>query len=178
MSLVVEPQASEPKTTLRRFQFSMRTLLVFVMICAIACCWVAVRNKNEQRERAVVERLHSLGGRADVGYDLFSNITELDFSENGRVTDGELEHLRGLSELRRLYLFRTSITDAGLEHLKGLGHLRELELIDTNVTDVGVKKLQQALPNCNIYRSPPTCHGRKVAARPPLGGASRGKAVE
>ena len=44
----------------------------------------------------------------------------------------------------------TKVTDAGLEHLKGLGQLQELRLAATDVTDKGVKKLQQALPKCQI----------------------------
>src|SRR5688572_19697582 len=34
-----------------------------------------------------------------------------------QVTDAELERLKGLSELRWLYLANTQVTDAGLEHL-------------------------------------------------------------
>ena len=43
-------------------------------------------------------------------------------------------------------------TDAGLEHLKGLSNLQELYLGKTQVTDEGIKKLQQALPNCEIWQ--------------------------
>ena len=44
------------------------------------------------------------------------------------------------------------VTDAGLglDHLKGLDPLQELRLRNTKVTDEGVKKLQQALPKCQI----------------------------
>ena len=51
-------------------------------------------------------------------------------------------------------LGESNVTDAGLAYLQGLKGLQELELGDTNVTDEGVKKLQQALPNCQIH------HGR------------------
>jgi hypothetical protein len=44
------------------------------------------------------------------------------------------------------------MTDKGLEHLKGLTQLQMLFLRETKVTDQGVKKLQQALPKCNIQR--------------------------
>ncbi len=67
-----------------------------------------------------------------------------------KVTDVGLEHLKGLTNLQRLYLNNTRVTDAGLEHLKGLTDLQRLDLMNTNVTDEGIKKLQQALPNCEI----------------------------
>jgi len=37
-----------------------------------------------------------------------------------------------------------------LEHLKGLGNLRFLFLVQTKVTAEGVKELKGALPNCRI----------------------------
>jgi hypothetical protein len=49
-----------------------------------------------------------------------------------------------------LNLNRTKVTDDGLEHLKGMTSLRRLLLQRTKVTDAGVRKLQQALPNCKI----------------------------
>ena len=75
-----------------------------------------------------------------------------------QVTDAGLEHLKGLSNLEHLILFRwrvtdggrMRVTDAGLEHLKGLTSLKALVLAGTRVTDEGIKKLRQALPNCAI----------------------------
>jgi hypothetical protein len=46
----------------------------------------------------------------------------------------------------------TTVTDAGMEYLKGLSHLQEFRLSNNQVTWDGVKKLQQALPNCQIDR--------------------------
>jgi len=37
-----------------------------------------------------------------------------------------------------------------LEHLKGLSNLLSVDLEATQVTDAGVKKLQKALPKCDI----------------------------
>jgi hypothetical protein len=42
------------------------------------------------------------------------------------------------------------VTDSGLEHLKGLTHLRLLWLQYTPVTDEGAAKLQQTLPDAEI----------------------------
>ena len=60
--------------------------------------------------------------------------------------------LASIASLQGLDLSSTQTTDAGLEHLKGLTNLEFVLLYKTNVTDEGVKKLQKALPNCEIYR--------------------------
>ena len=52
-------------------------------------------------------------------------------------TDG-LEHLRGATRLKRLFLDRTRITDAGMAHLRGLTQLEALTL-DQLVEDGGYR---------------------------------------
>jgi hypothetical protein len=68
------------------------------------------------------------------------------------VTDAGLVHLERLTLLRDLNLGYTRITDAGLTHLRGFQNLRTLELWKTQVTDEGVLKLQEALPDLQIFR--------------------------
>jgi hypothetical protein len=69
-----------------------------------------------------------------------------------QVTDAGVENLKGLNHLQMLDLDFTHVTDAGLEHLKGLDQLQTLWLTRAKITNTGVKKLQQALPNCQIQR--------------------------
>ncbi len=40
-------------------------------------------------------------------------------AESFQVTDSDLEHLKGLTNLECLHLGGDQVTDAGLEHLKG-----------------------------------------------------------
>ena len=69
------------------------------------------------------------------------------------VTDAELVHLKGLTNLKSLSLYKTQITDAGLVHLKGLTKLTSLNLsYCKQITDAAVSKLKKALPNCKITR--------------------------
>ena len=68
------------------------------------------------------------------------------------VADAGLEHLKGLTNLKTLYLNSTNVTDAGLKHLKGLTTLQTLYLHRTQVTDTGLEhlkgltKLQRPVP--------------------------------
>ena len=97
----------------------------------------------------VIAAIKKLGGQVKVD----NNKAVVEVRLGGRqVTDAGLEHLKGLTHLKILYLADTQVTDAGLEHLKGLTKLQLLWLFGTKVTVEGVEKLQQALPNCKIYR--------------------------
>ncbi len=70
----------------------------------------------------------------------------------GHVTDEGVKHLKGLTQLVLLHLGGTQITDTGIVYLHGLSQLQTLDLTGTKVTAEGVKKLQQALPKCQIVR--------------------------
>ncbi|MDP7035215.1 MAG: hypothetical protein QF752_12040, partial [Planctomycetota bacterium] len=70
------------------------------------------------------------------------------------ITDAGLAHLAKRKGLEHLDLRETLITDAGLLHLKALSHLRQLDLRETRCTPEGIRALENALPNCRIYRSP------------------------
>src|SRR5262249_61646814 len=50
-------------------------------------------------------------------------------------------HLKGLTDLVELALFRNPISDTGLSSLRGLTNLTELDLEGTNVTDAGLPSL-------------------------------------
>ena len=55
----------------RRFQFSIRSLLVFVLVCAVVCSWFAVRTKQARRQREVVEIISKKGGMVLYAYECF-----------------------------------------------------------------------------------------------------------
>jgi hypothetical protein len=52
----------------RRFRFSLRTLLVFVVVLSVLLGWFAMRLERVRRERAVVETVVGMGGHACYGY--------------------------------------------------------------------------------------------------------------
>jgi hypothetical protein len=145
---------TEPKAKRRWFQFSLRTLLVFVTFCAICCSWFAVKMQQARQQRVAVAAILKLGGSVDrpelskpawlrnlLGNDLFSNVQAANFFGT-QVTDADLENLKSLTQLRFLNLERTQVTDTGLENLKGLNELEELNLVETKITDAGLEKLE------------------------------------
>jgi len=69
--------------------------------------------------------------------------------ENTPATDDALKPLESLPGVRELELFGP-LTDAGLEHLKNLTELKRLDLRHTLVTEDGVERLQKVLPNCEV----------------------------
>ncbi|NQU24227.1 MAG: hypothetical protein HQ567_23340 [Candidatus Nealsonbacteria bacterium] len=78
------------------------------------------------------------------------NIEAIDLLDT-RVTDAGLAHLKSLRSLQWLRFDGTEVSDAGLVHLEDLTDLEAVYLRAMQVTNEGVKKLQEALPNCQIY---------------------------
>ena len=160
----------------RRFQFSVRSLLVLTVAVALLCSWFAVEMKKAREQKAVVAEIDEHWGTVYYDYatqnepgrdlplrgvqslmnvfgdDFFVEVVEVDLRNSRLFANADLERLQKLSRLDILCLTNSDITDAELEPLKGLHQLHELELTETLVTDEGVAKLQKALPNCKITR--------------------------
>jgi len=151
------------KPTRRRFQYSLRTLLEVVTLCALPCSWLAVKLLQAEQQREAVASIEKLGGvvfysrpsgppwlRSVLGNDFFDHVESVNLFSNPQITNADLKHLKRLNQLTWLGLQFNQVTDTGLENLKGLNQFQTLFLDGTQVTDEGVKKLQQALPNCKI----------------------------
>jgi hypothetical protein len=66
------------------------------------------------------------------------------------ITDGGLEHLKGLTNIRTLNLLNTKVTDKGLESLSGLTTLQFVNAAGTQITDQGIKSLKKKLPKVRV----------------------------
>jgi hypothetical protein len=53
----------------RRFQFSIRTLLVMVVVVALPCSWLAVEMKKSREQKARVAAIEKVGGRIEYDED-------------------------------------------------------------------------------------------------------------
>ncbi len=165
---ITAPTTPKPR---RRLQFSLRTMLVLVVICSLPCGWLGMKLKQAKEQREAVNAIERLGGivlyrpasggmmRAGVdwagkllGERLCRDPVSVDLSYNP-VTDADLALLRKVTQLEVPLLKKnTPVGDAGLVHLRGLTRLYSLTLNNTQVTDAGVAELQKALPNLAIHR--------------------------
>ena len=139
----------------------------FQFLVSLGMSWVAVRMQSARQEKVAVEEIEKLGAlvmydcvvyesgnpfqlaqrpgpwwlRNSLGQNFFATVVDVDFARSP-VTDVGLEHLEGLTQLRRLDLHYTQVVGTGLKHLKGLTRLQTLNLFGTEVTDVGLEYLK------------------------------------
>ena len=182
-------ESTTPKRKWHWLQFNLRTLLVLTLVVGLLLGWVMNERRKNARIRADIVALKNLHCHLVLIGDKNPRSTWID-QVIGRkiqcclvtasefipktITDADLVHLKGLTELETLVLKDTAITDTGLKHLTGLTQLRFLDLSGTSITDDGLRhlmnlrclrllhldrtaitdaeiaKLKAAIPNCTI----------------------------
>lgn len=76
----------------------------------------------------------------------------LDLSDNPKISDKGMAHVKTLERLEVLYLNKTSITDKGLFELKPLEGLRSLSVGGSKVTAAAAEKFPEEMPNLRVVR--------------------------
>ncbi|MGA2031646.1 MAG: leucine-rich repeat domain-containing protein [Thermoguttaceae bacterium] len=158
-----ELQLAQPKLKRRWLQYSLRSLLLFVLLWAIACNWFATRMQQVRKQRDAVKVFRQFPGgvtydyqysgqkkappgpawlRKWLGDDWFANVEVVCLGCNKKFTDAEMAHVEALPRLKVLRLYDAAITDAGMEHLKVLTQLKELSLGRTKITDAGLENIK------------------------------------
>jgi hypothetical protein len=159
------PANSKPK--LRWFQYSLRTLLIFVTLFGAVCSWLGVKLEQTRRQRETVEEITKAGGsvlynlpelhpgffsytcpppdatwlRRLLGNDFFDEVNLVCYKKCC-VPDANWKHLKELPHLRTLDLYGSNITQNGWNQLFGLEQLQSLDLGGTDVTDASLGHLQ------------------------------------
>ena len=148
-----------PKPRRRWLQYSLRTLLVLMLVISVPLGVLASKIRRARAQRVVVQEIQELGGMAIhcggldprekwpprvplwllkiLGDDFFRTINYVQL-RGPKATDAELARLRALPQIRSLHLRSSRVTDAGLVHVCRLLHLRNLSLNSTGVTDAGL----------------------------------------
>jgi WD40 repeat protein len=111
---------------------------------------------SEAGDQAIARWVISIGGSVDVLTSASSEqvsdvdslplrpftVTAINLTENKSITDSDLQRLRGIDDLQKLYLGATGVTDAALESIQHLKRLNDLHLQYTKVTASGLAHLQ------------------------------------
>jgi hypothetical protein len=147
-----------------RFQFGVRSLLLFLVAVSVPLGWFAWEMERARRQREAVEWVERSGGWVFYGEDYSGDAGpfgpppqsllqwllgrnfwyEVDdvYLSTANITNDDLTKLRPLAELRSLDLDANQITDGGLKHVRQLTELRELLLAGADITDEGLTSLQ------------------------------------
>ena len=64
-----EPQPAVRQHERRRYQYSLRVLLLLPLVCAIPCSWVACRVQRAARQKAAVRGIVETGGSVTYDYE-------------------------------------------------------------------------------------------------------------
>jgi hypothetical protein len=158
------PAGPVPHSWRRYLRFSVRGLIVFVLVIAVGLGWI-VRSAHIQRDAvAAIKKAggsvfyswqwdhgHSiLRGRPwapswlveFTGVEFFGHVTGVNLEGSSGPADTVLAEVGQLNQLQILSLSNASVTDAGLAHLKELTNLDFLGLRNTQVTDAGLVHLK------------------------------------
>jgi hypothetical protein len=156
------------KRKLRWYQFSLRSLLIFVTLFAVACSWFAVKMGRAKRQKEAIEVIQKVGGSVHYDYeetaprtvsnsgkprepewllkllgeDFFHKPVNITFFETPK-DEGWIKAVNSLPSLKTLLLSGGNISDETLEHLSELPNLEELHANSSSVSDKGLKNLEK-----------------------------------
>jgi hypothetical protein len=154
----------------RRFQFGVRSLLVFLVAVSVSLGWFAWEMQRARRQKEDVEAILGMGGsvsydyrpnrafptlfhlhpqpttpawlRKLLGHDFFCEVLRVNVQRT-EYGDDDAKTWKGLTKLELLWLDGTQITDRGLGHLQEMTKLEELSLDETQITDSGLAHLER-----------------------------------
>ncbi|MEQ8787463.1 MAG: hypothetical protein RIC55_14260 [Pirellulaceae bacterium] len=148
----------------RYLRFRLRSLVVVSLALAFVFAWGA----QLYRQHRAVSKIEAMGGelqydyqfdregkflredpisvrgwlRTRLGDEWFGAPQAVDLS-HCPVTDKDLRHLSGFTQLRRLQLERTNVTGSGFVHLRSARRLEEVYLARTPMTETGLAHLRE-----------------------------------
>jgi hypothetical protein len=150
-------QPANPKCKLRWYQFSLRSLMIFVTLFAVICSWFTMQYQRATRRLHAYEILlnefyTTCGGESPwysswlhklFGDEDCYSVTTMVFSGQSYISDIEMKLIGQFEELNQLWFDEhNSITDVGLKHIENLTQLDDLSLPCTKMTDNGLLHLR------------------------------------
>ena len=138
-----------PTTTipLRRWlRFSLRTLIVLMLVFGAGLGWFARQVQKTRAQREAAKAIEKLGGSEDWGLPS-GGIIQTAVAGVGKLFGEDLS-----GDATMVVIVGSLDTDAGLALLRGLRQLRQLYVTHSQVSDAGINELKKALPNVEIDR--------------------------
>ncbi len=157
---------SAPAWPRRLFRFSVRRLLVLILVIGCGMGWMARVVRSGQAQRRAVAAVGQAGGWVVydtqwddgqqvsrwrprwprwlvdcAGVDFLGNVVFINLHDRGN--DALLAHVGRFRHLKQLHRPGFAVTDAGLAHLGQLDSLQLLSLDGTQVTDAGLIHLKR-----------------------------------
>ena len=160
-----EADSTQPHALPRRWlSFSIRTLLVAMLIFAALFAWLGKHVIRTRSERPIVAQIQAAGGhayydyqlgfgfvdasksptgskfvRAILGDDIYATVNVVFFSNP--TTDSAIEDLHRLENLLDVSICGPAVTDQCIDDLLHIDKLRSLNLSDTSITPEGLARL-------------------------------------
>jgi hypothetical protein len=178
-----------------RFQFSVRSILIFVTLFAVLCSYFASEFQEAERQQQTARRIVELGGDLKYDYD-YEYEQEHQFDDNAHfdppqppgspmlrellgddLFDGLSSHSLASIDFRR-YAFdmgkgktivRVDLTDDNLRELRHLKGLKSIVLWFQPITDAGIVHLQElkSLEHLDLFGTKATDESVKSLAELP-----------
>jgi hypothetical protein len=166
--MVPEQSNVHPPRRRRRFQFSLRTLLVVIAVCGL---FIGNHMERVRKRDQSAQVIHAVGGT--IQYDdqhvptntfvptgtkphpewqkkLLGTSVVMVTLRDTNVTNEDLCCLENMPELICLNLDNTAITDESVETLVRLTNLKSLDARWTYLSDRAVLRIMKALPDCGV----------------------------
>ena len=131
--------ADQPKPRPRWYQYTLRTLLIVVTLAGCGFGWLGLKVREARQQQADIAAIEELGGRvafddevdsqgnsvpnakppgpvwlrAVLGDNFLRSVYSVDI-EGQSLSDADLEHIRGLTTLKRLDVAGLRLTNAAL----------------------------------------------------------------
>jgi hypothetical protein len=134
---------------------TMRSVLAYAWLLGPVAASVSVWEGHDLRIQYARSTIENAGG--NVTWNACEDprgYFEVDF-RGSQITDTQLKEQTGsLAWIRRLdlNLYGNSITDEGLQHIRHLTNTKRLRLANTLVTDAGVERIKRDLPGVEVRR--------------------------
>lgn len=155
-------QPDLPRHRRRWYQFSVRTLLVFVVLASMGLSWLAVTIQKARRQQEAAKTILMYGSIIDFEdrSNCYAEASLLDHCAKRVVSvyihEEELRidapkglslkdcvgQLRHLPHLRSLTIANDTLHDSVLQHLGPLDQLREFAIYKADVTNAGLEHLK------------------------------------